>query len=62
MEYPYLSPSLVAGEFARQLPSLRRWSEARDFYRALFRRNARASSARLANLTISVWDRPDRYR
>lgn len=62
MEYPYLSPSLVAGEFARQLPPLRQWPEIQRFYRATFGRAPTYAISRLTRLTVSVWDHPDRYR
>jgi len=62
MEYPYLSPSLVASEAIRQMHPLRQWVEIRQFYHMLFRRSSVTTINRLTRLTASVWDRPDRYR
>jgi len=61
MEYPYLSPSLVAGQATRQLHPLRRWVEIREFYLALLGRRRQTAANQLTRLTVSVWDRPDRY-
>lgn len=58
----YASFAQEAGAAIRQLSALRRWAEVQKFYRALLRRGSSPTVARLTNLTLSVWDRPERFR
>jgi len=57
-----VSPSLIAGEYTRQLHPLRQWVEVREYYRSLFRHRSHTDINRLTGLTVDVWNRPARYR